>query len=77
MSWMELRSHVAEHASLGRAGLFFTTKDCLRADKSTCFAPDSPYYAVTHGGIDPMVSSDLLQASNHVWQPAYVLLWLP
>ncbi|KXZ48850.1 hypothetical protein GPECTOR_25g435 [Gonium pectorale] len=37
------------------ARTFFTTKRCFRYDQSECFLPDSPYYEVTHNGLDVLV----------------------
>jgi hypothetical protein len=31
------------------------TNECLRNDKSTCFKPDSPFYQITHNGLDAML----------------------
>ena len=36
--------------------MFFKTKSCLRVDQSPCYNQDSPYYQITHGGLDAMVS---------------------
>jgi hypothetical protein len=46
----------AAFASKDFSELFFTSKVCLRTDQSTCFAPDSPYYAITHQGLDAMIT---------------------
>eukprot|EP00198_Chlamydomonas_reinhardtii_P012864 XP_001702201.1 sensory protein [Chlamydomonas reinhardtii] len=34
---------------------FFKTNRCFRWDPSTCYTPDSPYYELTHHGLDPMM----------------------
>ncbi|GLI62746.1 hypothetical protein VaNZ11_005485, partial [Volvox africanus] len=34
---------------------FFRQKRCFRWDQSQCYTPDSPYYAVTHHGLDVML----------------------
>jgi hypothetical protein len=46
----------AAFASKDFSNLFFTTKACLRPDQSTCFNPDSPYYVITHQGLDAMIT---------------------
>ncbi len=43
--------------------LLFTYKGCLRADRATCLPPSSPYYAVSHNGLDPMVQRLAKEAS--------------
>jgi hypothetical protein len=35
--------------------MFFTTKECLRNDKSTCFPVGNQYYDITHSGLGAMV----------------------
>ncbi|KAG2487340.1 hypothetical protein HYH03_014056 [Edaphochlamys debaryana] len=42
-------------ASSSFAQSFFRSKGCFRYDQSACFTPDSPFYEVTHNGLDPMV----------------------
>jgi hypothetical protein len=37
------------------ADMFFRTKDCLRTDPSTCVGTDSPFYQVTHLGLDALM----------------------
>ncbi|EFJ45814.1 hypothetical protein VOLCADRAFT_93917 [Volvox carteri f. nagariensis] len=37
------------------AGNFFTEERCFRWDQSKCYTPDSPYYEVTHHGLDVML----------------------
>ncbi|KAG2424794.1 hypothetical protein HXX76_014218 [Chlamydomonas incerta] len=34
---------------------FFKTDRCFRWDQSKCYTPDSPYYELTHHGLDPMM----------------------
>jgi hypothetical protein len=46
----------ATFASAEFARLFFTTRDCLREDPAGCAAPGSPYYDITHAGLDAMVT---------------------
>jgi hypothetical protein len=46
----------AAFASKAFSELFFTSKACLRTDQSTCFNPDSPYYSITHQGLDAMIT---------------------
>ncbi|EFJ45816.1 hypothetical protein VOLCADRAFT_93924 [Volvox carteri f. nagariensis] len=37
------------------AGNFFTEERCFRWDQSKCYTPDSPYYQLTHHGLDSMM----------------------
>ncbi|KAG2429691.1 hypothetical protein HYH02_013949 [Chlamydomonas schloesseri] len=34
---------------------FFREEKCFRWDPSKCYSPESPYYELTHHGLDPMV----------------------
>ena len=34
---------------------FFREDKCFRWDQSKCYTPDSPYYEITHHGLDPMM----------------------
>jgi hypothetical protein len=44
------------------------TDECVRNDKNTCFKPDSPYFQITHRGLDAMVERymDLSEAFCHL-----------
>ncbi|GLI70439.1 hypothetical protein VaNZ11_015349 [Volvox africanus] len=42
-------------ASASFADAFFRTKRCFRYNQSLCAQPGSPYYEVTHNGLDAMV----------------------
>ncbi|GIL74348.1 hypothetical protein Vretifemale_4277, partial [Volvox reticuliferus] len=42
-------------ASAAFADAFFRTKRCFRYNQSLCAQPGSPYYEVTHNGLDAMV----------------------
>lgn len=41
--------------SAAHAQLLFKAETCLRADQQGCFTETSPWYAVTHSGVDPMM----------------------
>lgn len=34
--------------------LLFSTEGCLRENASTCLNTSSPYYSITHHGVDPL-----------------------
>lgn len=37
------------------AHLLFETKECLRADTSTCYSPSHPYFVDTNTGLDVLL----------------------
>jgi hypothetical protein len=45
--------------------IFFKTKECLRDDQSSCYTEDSPYYDVTHNGLDAVCApTPTIQATH-------------
>jgi hypothetical protein len=59
----------AAFASKRFSDLFFTTKQCLRQDLSTCFTSDNPYYVITHQGLDAMITRFIDEMGSFVKAP--------
>ena len=46
----------AAFADAAVAHIFFSSRECLRHDQSTCFGQDSPYYDITHRGLHAIMT---------------------
>eukprot|EP00775_Hariotina_reticulata_P009112 gene9112-9281_t len=50
------RAPAAAFSNPAFSNIFFKTTECLRLDQSTCFQPGSPWYDITHSGLDAMAT---------------------
>lgn len=59
----DARSPAAAFSNKEFSNLFFKSTACLRAQQSSCFTEDSPWYAISRGGLDAMVMRFMDQLS--------------
>jgi hypothetical protein len=46
----------AAFADAAVAQVFFSSRECLRHDQSTCYKENSPYFDITHRGLHAMMT---------------------